>query len=81
MPTRNINDMEVKRISKDEALEFIAEVKGEFHSMCNELHKDVELSKIMLTKLDLVQLYIDPDCDLNAIQTKVNRERIERRKQ
>lgn len=59
-------------ITKEEALEMLAEIKGEFHSMSNDFGKQVDWARLYLLKIDLVQQFIDPDCDLNAIQTKVN---------
>ena len=59
-------------ITKEEALEMLAEIKGEFHNMSNDLGKQVERSRMYLLKIDMVQQFIDPDCDLNALQTKVN---------
>lgn len=59
-------------IDKNKAIEMLAEIKGEFHSMSNALGKPVDLTKMYLLYIEMVQLFIDPDCDLNAIQTLVN---------
>lgn len=65
-------------IDKDRALEMLAEIKGEFQSMSNALGKQVDWTTMHLLYIDMVQLFIDPDCDLNAIQTLVNKRHMQR---
>ena len=59
-------------IRKDQVLQMLAEIKAEFHGMSNDLGKQVDWTRMYLLKIDMIQLFIDPDCDLNAIQTLVN---------
>lgn len=57
---------------KEEALELLAFTKGYLNTTADEAGKNPEEIKMYLSFIDAVQLFIDPEADLNGIQEKVN---------
>lgn len=58
---------------KDEAMKKLAFVKGYLNDVALNANQPVELIKLHLTFLDEVQLFINPNANLNKIQEEINK--------